>query len=139
MQRKKFSPKGTSVVAIDGSPLKDDQENLVHQSKSLVSKKLVSSNVVVKRRIQYQQSASKVLTDARKDLKMLCSGDRWDDFVTNKNSIKNSRGQERKQEQQNNDSSFGSESLPESIQHSDNTPSSKPSSKRQMQQSQKQY
>ena len=52
-QRKKFSPKGASVAAIDGSQLKDLNESLVHQSKSLASKQLVSSNVVVKRRIQY--------------------------------------------------------------------------------------
>ena len=61
---------------------------------------------------------------------MLCSGDRWDDFVTNKNSILNTRGaaaeaknQERIQEQQQHlDSCFSSESFPESIKHSDNTP-----------------
>lgn len=53
VQRKKFSPKGTSVAAIDGSQLKDHDENLVHQSKTLASKQLVSSKVVVKRRIQY--------------------------------------------------------------------------------------
>ena len=59
VHRRKFSPKGTSVVAIDGSQLKNHENatlnESVHQSKTLVFKQLVSSNVVEakKRRIMY--------------------------------------------------------------------------------------
>ena len=77
----------------------------IQQSKTLVSKN--QNAIVKKRRMMFQKSASKVLTDARKDLKMLCSGESWKTIMNSGiNDFQHSRINEQWRE-----SSFDSENF----------------------------